>query len=263
MPLFGPPNVRDLAAKKDVAGLQKALGYQRDYRVRAAAAAALSQADPPDLGPLISLLGDRDRDARRAAAVALGKIHLLPASPPADETSVARGEPESRGQIESMVESLIALLSDRDRDVRSAAAAALGRIGDRRAVDQLIAALADQDDEVTNAATTALGRIGDVRAVDPLVGILGDSADGVGRRSVRAQAADSLGRIGDPRAVEPLIAALGDNDLRVREHAAEALGRIGDGRALEPLTAALREGDWNMREVAAAALEQLNDRTAS
>lgn len=41
MPLFGPPDVATLAAKRDVLALIKALGYQKDGSVRKAAARAL------------------------------------------------------------------------------------------------------------------------------------------------------------------------------------------------------------------------------
>ena len=41
MGLFGPPNVAKLAAKRDVLGLIRALGYQKDVPIRCAAAEAL------------------------------------------------------------------------------------------------------------------------------------------------------------------------------------------------------------------------------
>jgi hypothetical protein len=41
MPLFGPPNVSKLAAKGDLKGLIKALGYQRDWLVRRQAVEAV------------------------------------------------------------------------------------------------------------------------------------------------------------------------------------------------------------------------------
>jgi len=43
MPLFGPPNVAKLEAKRDVKGLIQALAYPKDSTVRVAAAEALDR----------------------------------------------------------------------------------------------------------------------------------------------------------------------------------------------------------------------------
>jgi hypothetical protein len=40
MSLFGPPNVEKMKANRDVEGLVKALGYQKDTNVRKEAAGA-------------------------------------------------------------------------------------------------------------------------------------------------------------------------------------------------------------------------------
>ena len=269
MPLFRKPDVRKLTARRDVAGLRKALGYQRDWRVRCAAAEALAQADVHDVEPLLALLRDPDRGARKAAAVALGRLHWQHngAQPGAD--SAAAGEQAKRAQVAiPAVEPLIAVLGDADAEVRAAAALSLGRTRDASAVGPLISALTDHEDAVVHAAANALGRIGDARAVEPLIAILMDSQRQARELSagalspVCAEAADALGWIGDARAIEPLIATLQDPNFRVREHAAEAVGRIGDARAIVPLTAALKDPDWNMREVAAAALGQIKDKRA-
>jgi len=84
------------------------------------------------------------------------------------------------------------------------------------------------------AAAEALGKLGDTRAVEPLVAALrGEDVE------VRRTAAWALGEIGDARAVDPLIAALGDEDAEVRRVAARALGEIEDAKATEPLIATL------------------------
>ncbi len=62
MPLFGPPNVNKLAAKRDLAGLIKALGYQQDVGVRIGAVEALKGlGDAGAVEPLIVALQDEDR----------------------------------------------------------------------------------------------------------------------------------------------------------------------------------------------------------
>jgi HEAT repeat protein len=63
----------------------------------------------------------------------------------------------------------IAALKDRDWQVRSNAAEALGKLGDARAVEPLIASLKDQEAPVQVEAAVALGKLGDMRAVQPLV----------------------------------------------------------------------------------------------
>ena len=82
---------------------------------------------------------------------------------------------------------LIAVLEDEDPDVRGAAAAALGMIGDRRGVEALIAALDDEEWPVRSAAAHALGTIGDEAAIGALSALLSDEEEGV-----RGAAASSL-----------------------------------------------------------------------
>lgn len=52
--------------------------------------------------------------------------------------------------------------------MRQAAAAALGQIGDTRALKPLVGALHDQSSDVGQAAAEALGQIGDPRALPHL-----------------------------------------------------------------------------------------------
>jgi bilin biosynthesis protein len=56
------------------------------------------------------------------------------------------------------VPALIQALGDSDRDVRRAAAEALGKLGDPQAVSPLIQALGDRSENVRRAAAEALGR---------------------------------------------------------------------------------------------------------
>jgi HEAT repeat protein len=73
--LFGAPNVQKLSAKRDVQGLIKALGYEKDEQIRHAAALALGQiGDPRALEPLIAASHDSDPDVRQAAVEALGQV---------------------------------------------------------------------------------------------------------------------------------------------------------------------------------------------
>ena len=145
--------------------------------------------------------------------------------------------------------------------VRAAAARALSRIGDARAVKPLIAALIDKDgSSVHSAEAEALGQIGDVRGVGPLVAVLaGIDSDS----SLREAAIIALGEIGDASAVPPLIATLNDEIARVREAAAVALGEIGDVGALEALISNLADADKDVRRSIATALGKLGDARAA
>ena len=147
-------------------------------------------------------------------------------------------------------------------NVRTAAAEALGKLRDRRAVEPLIQALRGG----CLAAARALGKLGDPRAVEALIRELGNQDSEV--RLAAAQALtwlreptwlasikgdcydfSRLGASGDPRAVEPLIKALDHYRPEVRAAAAEALGELGDPRAVEPLMRAL--GNWRLDYLAA------------
>ena len=268
MGLFGPPNIEKMTAKRDVEGLIKALGHQKDVSVRKAAVIALGEIqDARVVEPLIAALKDSDKDVRGQAAIWLGGIKDARAVEPLitalkDSDKDVRGHVVvALGEIEDAraVEPLIATLNDSDRKVRKLAAIWLGKIKDTRAVEPLIAALKDSDKDVRRQAAIALGEIKDTRAVEPLVAALMDV-------SVCEAAADALDKIGwqpgqdensaaywvfrqewnkcieiGAPAVEPLIAILKDSDKEVRGAAASALGQIGDVRAVEPLAKALSE----------------------
>ena len=323
MPFFlGKPNIEKLKAKGKVKGLIKALSYEdsivrrfavkalaeigdfraleplitalqdKDYRVSAAAATALSQIGSPAVEPLIAALKGNDYRVRKAAAIALGQIgspaveslitalqdknyHVRKAAattldnlgwqPDQDENGalywIAKEEWDRCIQIGSpAVEPLIAAMEDGNSDVREAAAIALGQIGSP-AVEPLIATLEDGNPDVREAAAITLGQIGDVRAIEPL--ILITALKGWPLHSIRdleahEAAAAALVRIGSP-AVEPLITVLKDDEQYVRAAAAIALGQIVDVRAAEPLITVLKDKDYRVREAAAIALGQIGD----
>jgi len=184
-----------------------------------------------------------------------------------------------RAESAKNTEAILESLGDKDSRVREAAANALGRMGDRRAVDPLVNALGDPLDGVRDAAAVALknlneplgeriyeslkgskkaweelARKNDPRAVVPLVKALG-----AWDMTVRANAAWTLRKLGDPRAVEPLIKALGDRSPIVRGAAASALSEVGDRRAVDPMVISLGDTDETVREAAAWTLGKLKD----
>jgi HEAT repeat protein len=142
-----------------------------------------------------------------------------------------------------------------DPSVRRDAAAALGDLGDARAVEPLCAALRHPDWEHdwrdSGAAVEALGRLG-APAVGTLISLFSYHS-----QVVRIGAAEALGAIGRP-AVQPLVALMGDADLETRELAAQVLTAIGD-EALQPLIEALNDPAIGRRVRAVKVLGDIGD----
>src|SRR3989454_7975734 len=135
---------------------------------------------------------------------------------------------------------------------RWAAADALGRIGDSRAVARLLRALEDPAMTVRRASIVALLRLEAMNAVPRIARMLEDESGGV-----RVIAADVLGKFEDPRAVPALVLALSDPQWYVRQASATALGQIGDRRAIAALEKATRDPRKSVARAAAAALRAL------
>jgi hypothetical protein len=179
------------------------------------------------------------------------------------------------------------LLWDGDAPRRDAAARLGGR-GDPRAVEPLVAVLGDDDEGIVAAAARALARIADRRAVPALVALLGqrrrkagDSTLGdVARQALERLGEAELGRAferaleGDPEplraaagehreaVVEALVAVVDSVDFTARVEAARALGELGATEALPLLRA--KSSAWGMRtrltEAAAEAVEKIEAR---
>ncbi len=150
-----------------------------------------------------------------------------------------------------------ALHTDADTGVRAAAAEALGVLGEEGALGLLARALvteADVDEEVRAAAAAALGELKLPEAVAPLLEALAADAG----PEVREAAANALCALGDDGASDQLAQILADDeDAGVRAAAAVALGDLGPPGALSPLMQA-RAGDESstVRSCATAALDR-------
>ena len=253
MPLFGPPDVEKMLAKRDVKGLISALKY-KDANISKAAAKALGDiADPHATGPLIASLN----------------YHWSGMDEIVIEAQVKIGKPA--------VDLLVSALKDSDWQVRRNCAKALGQIRDMRAIEPLAALLVDEDSSVRRYSAEALGEISDPRAIEPLVAALKDKSF-----DAREAVAGALEKIGwqpgkdengarywigkhewsqcvgfGSLAVEPLIAVvMYDYNYWVRG-AAEALGDIGDPRAVEALVAAVSHANQRLLEMHYPAFEPI------
>jgi len=266
MPLFGPPNVEKMKARRDVSGLIKALEYKKDVSIRQQAALALGQiGDTQAVEVLIHALDDANVCA--AAAGALGLIRDRQAVKP-----------------------LIALITiyhtwwdaAEAYEIRQAVFQALGRMGDPRAVDLLINYLRNESppyekNKVYQAAARALVEIGKP-AVNPLIAAVKE-----GRMSPQAafEILEKLGwkpednelaarywvekrqwdqciKLGQP-AVAPLISVLFDE--QVRQEAAQALVKIG-APAVEPLITILQTMGGEICQTAAEVLGEIDSESA-
>ncbi|HLU66635.1 MAG TPA: HEAT repeat domain-containing protein, partial [Kofleriaceae bacterium] len=233
--LFPQPAITTDAALRD-------LGSPKP-RVRAAAAAALGDAEPDRRGEvvdaLITALDDLDPDVRASSALSLADL----------------GDPRA-------VEPLVLRMDDGVPAVRQTAAVALGRMRAAAAFEPLRQALADGPPDLRFQAATSLVEIDPPRALDPLVAALDDPDP-----EVVGAAALGLGSIADPAAIEPLARRLDHPAARTRFDVAYALAQLGDARASSTLVnlAGERELSWDAIEglelvggkAAAARLAQL------
>jgi len=227
------------------------------------------QAKAPDLALLESsietLRDSEDVEARTKAAWSIGYVAGRPVSPivgtfmeTCSGTAPGLGTPWGERAVEALVEAL----ADAEPLVQSAAAKALGAIGDPAGVEPLTEALSDEDEVVVYRVAWALGQIGDARGVEPLVSVFTDPkyADAVPKRygmtNVRVMVAFALSFIADIRPVEPLLQALGDENELVRLYASRALAAIGKP-ALSAVVRGRQDGDKNTRIVPLRVLEQM------
>ncbi len=124
----------------------------------------------PAMDPLITTLKDSNCNVRKAAAEAL---RILDWKPIDDHYKVwlliALQDWEAIVNLGlPAVDPLIAALKGSNRDVRRAAAEALGKLGDKRAADPLIATLKGSNTDVLKAAAEALEKIGTTQALEAL-----------------------------------------------------------------------------------------------
>ncbi len=194
-----------------------------------------------------------EADALRAAAAVLASSEAPPAALAGLREQVRRAQASGDARART-VAALGGAMTDRNAEVRTSAARALGSLEDPRSVAALTAALRnDRDPRVREAAAWALGQIEDPAAVPALNGALAGDRDA----AVRRNAAWALGQIEDGGAVDALVRALRDADAEVRATAVWALGQIEDPRAVPALAAALRGGDATTRRHAVWALGQI------
>jgi HEAT repeat protein len=195
---------------------------------------ALEKIGAPAIEPLIALLKDDNWRLREQVCKILGRLNWRPKQ---DEDAAwywaAKGNTDKCVAIGSpAVLPLIATLEHGSLEMRSVAAAALGKIGDARTVKPLVAALGNK--YVRENAVKALDKLGWQPGLDEL------DENAIWYWLIKDW--KECFNIGSP-AVEHLIAivekGMASHDLRMCQQAVQALGEIGDPRAIEPLIAVL------------------------
>jgi HEAT repeat protein len=129
--------------------------------------------------------------------------------------------PEATARLEQL------LATSRSREVREAAANALGKVGSEASVPVLVGALDDGEENVRWFAVEGLRKLHTAQAVPRVSELL--EKDPSAR--VREIAASTLGELGQPAGVPALSGALADRNDRVREKAASALLALATGNA--------------------------------
>jgi HEAT repeat protein len=136
------------------------------------------------------------------------------------------------GAGRTVVEPLVAMLSDEQANLRMHAALALGELHADEATPLLVNALDDPDENVRFHAIEALGRLGAADSVDPLAKIAASD-----NFFLAFAAIDALSKTDDAR-VAPLMVSLLDQEL-LRPAAIETLAAIGDEDCVPALALAL------------------------
>ncbi len=182
---------------------------------------------------------------------------------------------------------LLVTLEDKHPEARLYATAALGKLGERKAVPALKKRLNDLDARVRRTAVESLGRIGEEECINPIIMALKDENPDVRRMAIRY-----VSQFDDPRALEMFITMLGDpvplvsqeivkallvigNDALdplidalniansiTKRYAATTLGLLKDKKAVPPLLDLLNDPNWVVRKSVVGALGELNDKRA-
>lgn len=120
---------------------------------------------------------------------------------------------------------LLPYLDDKDKDIKLAAADALGKLRAREATAKLVELYKTAEPDPKAQYLASLSGIGDPTQEGLMAGILNDESAPIAQR---ASAALGLGRIGDPSAIRTLWSHTEDQETTVRESSVSGLVLAGD-----------------------------------
>uniref|UniRef100_A0A7C4CCI5 HEAT repeat domain-containing protein n=1 Tax=candidate division WOR-3 bacterium TaxID=2052148 RepID=A0A7C4CCI5_UNCW3 len=250
--------------KQSANALARAAADDPSPEVRSAADFALRSISDRTVGSLVELLTSDALDDRiRALALLLeeGRSAVMPLTEllRRPEPAVRSAAAEALGMLgePAALDYLLPLVGDGESSVRLAVVRALGRIRHVRSAERLAAAIEDQDPKVSGAAAGALEALGEL-SVEPMFQLLTSPC-----AETRVRAIAVLGRLRHKGAVNRLLRGLRDRVAWVRIVSAQALGEIGEGQATTALLRILDDRDAVVRAMAAEALGKLRDFRAS
>jgi HEAT repeat protein len=271
--------------------------YVRGYWVKRKAVMALEKIKSPEvIRFLIHSLGNRQLKAQLRGYMARAVGRLKPANGADVLINVlndALMDPEVRARSalalqhyksEKVIETLTAVLRDKQKGVRQGAVIALGIIGGEKAVPALVMALKDPDSLIRWYALRYLGRekpamtdlfVNALRDHDWMVReaakkLLVKRGEDIlerlvpelktGGHRLRWEVVNVLGRIKSENSVDVLVETLKDKEWMVSNEAVAALVRINSKRAVKPLKKLLDHPEPRVRQDAAWILKKLKNR---
>ena len=150
---------------------------------------------------------------------------------------------------------------------RLAAAEALGKIGDKNAVESLIDVVSDENEKsvyLRESAALALGMIGDKRALDAFIGILEAKKSFLNKFTfLKERIIEALNKIdfsGNRRAINVLKESLYDESPQVRINAMESIMNSNIDEAADLTWKMLYDSDSEVRKNAVVAFYNLEGR---
>jgi HEAT repeat protein len=123
---------------------------------------------------------------------------------------------------------------------------------------KLMRALKHPESTTVVRAAALLGTLRERRAVQPLLTLLASASDPY----ILESTVEALGAIGEGAALDGLIEALAHSYVRVRGKAAEALAKFNDDRAGRALADAMNDPSEYVRALAAKSLTKFAPNTA-
>ena len=151
--------------------------------------------------------------------------------------------------------------------IRLAIAEALGKIGDKHAVDSLINVVKDEDEKsvyVRESAAVALGMIGDMRAIEPFIGILEAKKNFLSKFTfLKERIMEALSKINfstNKRIINAFEDALMDSSAQVRLNTLEAISNSNCVEMYEAVKELLHDDDEEVAKGAVVTLYNLSDR---
>ena len=165
----------------------------------------------------------------------------------------------------STVGALLYCLNNKQENykVRLACADALGRIGDKYAVEPLIDVVKDENEKsvyVKESATFALGLLGDTSAIDPLVAIM-ESKQGLWDKFsfLKEKIIEALGKLNiiNKKVLKVLKSSMMDSSPMVRINTIEALMNSEYDEAQDLIRTALKDEDEEVQRNALVAMYNL------